>query len=153
MTPRENLLAVLLREQPEHVPFCFDLCPKLAQKFRKRTGTESYEEYYDFDMRTFSYLPTQHKNDYSAYFGRLKPGTVINEWGVGHEPGSVAHFTRFLHPMENFQTPEEVYAFPVPDILADYRWEGVKERVEACQRGMNAALAAVFISLESAPEL
>lgn len=145
MTPRENLLAALRREQPEHVPFSFHLCPELLEEFKKRTGSVDYEEYYHFDMRTFRYQATQHQNDYSAFYDQLKPGTTIDEWGVGHEPGSVAHFTRFLHPMKDFETPEEVYDFPVPDILADYRWEGMKERVEACQK---AGYAALFRSIQ-----
>lgn len=139
MTPRENILCTLRRKQPEYVPFQFDLCPSLMKEFHQRTGAQNVEAYYDFDMRTFGLNPTRHHNDYSAYFGKLKPGTTINEWGVGHEPGSVEHFTKFLHPMETFETPEEVWNFPAPDILAPYRWEGMKERMAACKAAGYAA--------------
>lgn len=145
MTPRENILAALRREKPEYVPVYFTLCPSLMEEFRKRTGAQDVAEYYQFDVRTFGMAATQHKNDYSAYYGMLKPGTTIDEWGVGYEPGSVAHFTKFLHPMENFESPQEVADFPAPDVLAPYRWAGVKERVEACHA---AGYAAQFSAIQ-----
>lgn len=140
MTPRENVLAALRRENPQWVPFYFELCPSLLETFKAKTGTEDYQEYYNFDVRSFGIQPTRHQNDYSQYFKNLNPNVVIDEWGVGHEPGSVAHFTRFLHPMEDFDSPEDVWNFPLPDILADYRWEGMKEKVEKCHREGNAAI-------------
>lgn len=145
MTPRENLLAALRRQNPEYVPFYFDLCPSLKDEFKKRTGAEDFEEYYGFCCRTFTYTPTENQNDYSEYFGRLKPGTTIDEWGVGYEPGSVAHFTKFLHAMEDFVDPDEVWDFPMPDILEDYRWEGIKEKVDALHK---KGIAAVFTAIQ-----
>lgn len=150
MTPRENILAALRREKPEYVPFQFGLCPQLMEEFRGRTGSDNFEEYYDFDFRSFGLNPTKQQNDYSAYFGELKPGTRIDEWGVGYEPGSIAHFTKYLHPMEDFETPEEVYAFPLPDVLAEYRWEGLKEKVEECHRAGYAALFSAIQIFEPA---
>ncbi|MBQ4562304.1 MAG: hypothetical protein IJA55_08275 [Clostridia bacterium] len=146
MTPRENLLAALRRQNPERVPFYFELCPSLKEEFKAKTGADNYEEYYDFDARTFTYTPTQHQNDYSEYFPRLKPGTTVDEWGVAFEPGSVAHFTKFLHAMEDFVDPSEVWDFPMPDILEDYRWEGMKERVDEChEKGYAAVFNAIQI--------
>lgn len=150
MTPRENLLAALRREKPERVPIYFTLCPSLRDEFKRRTGSDNYEEYYGFDVRTFGHKPTKHKNDYSQYFGELKPGTTIDEWGFGNEPGSIAHFTKFLHPMENFEDPKEVWDFPMPDILADYRWEGVKQKVEECHKAGYAAMYSAIQIFEPA---
>ena len=133
MTPRENFLAAMRRQNADHVPFYFELCPSLKEEFKKRTGKDNYEEYYGFDVRTFTNTPTQHPNDYSEYYGKLKEGTTIDEWGVAYEPGSVAHFTKFLHAMEDFEDPDEVWEFPMPDILEDYRWEPLYKQVEECK--------------------
>lgn len=141
MTPKENLLAAMRRENPQRVPIYFTLCPALTEEFKKRTGADNYEEYYNFDVRTFGIAPTQHPNDYSQYFQNLKPGTTIDEWGIGYEPGCVAHFTKFVHPMADFVDPQEVWDFPVPDVLADYRWEDLKKQVKACH---DAGYAASF---------
>ena len=146
MNNRENMLAALRRRKADHVPFYFQLCPSLIEEFKKRTGAEDHEEYYGFDMRTFTYTPTAHQNDYTGYFGRLKPGTTIDEWGVAYEPGSVAHFTKFLHAMADFDDPDQVWEFPMPDILEDYRWEPVYKGVEECKkRGFSPVFNAIQI--------
>lgn len=145
MTPRENFLAAMRRQKADHVPFYFELCPSLKEEFKKRTGKDNYEEYYGFDVRTFTYTPTQHPNDYSEYYGKLKEGTTIDEWGVAYEPGSVAHFTKFLHAMEDFEDPDEVWEFPMPDILEDYRWEPLYKQVEECKA---AGFAPVFNAVQ-----
>lgn len=49
-----------------------------------------------------------------------------------------------LHPMENFSTPEEVYQFPLPDMLEDYRWEGLEEEVKKIHAD---GYAAIFTSI------
>jgi len=48
--------------------------------------------------------------------------------------------------MAGFETKEEVEAYPFPDILEDYRWEGLKEKVdEYHKRGIATAFMAVQI--------
>ena len=36
--------------------------------------------------------------------------------------------------MQEFTSPAQVEAFPLPDRLADYRWEGVAERIQKIQQ-------------------
>lgn len=148
MTPRENLLAAMRRQNPEWVPISFSLCPSLQEEFVRRTGTDRYDEYYNFESRSFGMAPTKHMNDYSAYYdmASLRKDAWIDEWGVGHVPGSTAHFNTFLHPMEDFDDPKQVWDFPLPDVLADYRWEGLKERVAQCHaKGYASVFSAVQI--------
>ncbi len=33
-----------------------------------------------------------------------------------------------MHPMRNFQSIQEIEEYPFPDMTADYRWEGLKEK-------------------------
>ena len=131
MTPRENMLAALRRKNPEYVPFTLSLCPSLFEEFKRRTGSADPAEYFGFSHRGVGPSASRHPVDYSGYYGKLKEGTTIDEWGVGYEPGSTAHFTRFLHPMEEFDDPDQVWSFPLPDMLADYRWADVPARVKA----------------------
>jgi uroporphyrinogen decarboxylase len=44
-------------------------------------------------------------------------------------PGPTAHFQEMLHPMANFESVNQVHAYPWPDWLEDYRWENVPARV------------------------
>ena len=146
LTPRENFLRAMRREDPAYIPVYFQLCPSLLEEFRLRTGQTDYEEYYQFNMRTFRLPPTQHPNDYSKYHKNLKPGAYIDEWGVGHEPGSVGHFNRMVGPMADFDEPQQVWDFPLPDMLADYRWEPLFQKVQDCKdRGYSPIFRSIQI--------
>lgn len=133
LTPRENFLRAMRREDPDYIPLYFQLCPSLLSAFQQRHGTADYETHYGFDVRTFRLTPTRNPNDYSRYHKKLKPGSWIDEWGVGREPGSVAHFAKMVSPMEDFEDPQQVWEFPLPDMLADYRWEPLYKQVEQCK--------------------
>ncbi|MBQ3141026.1 MAG: hypothetical protein IJC25_03585 [Clostridia bacterium] len=128
MTDRENFFALMNGRPFERVPYILMLCNQLQEKLREQRGVTDYWEYYDIPIRYAGIAPTQHPVDYSPYF-KGKDIDYFTEWGDGHKYGSVEHFTHFVPCMDTFETPEEVYAFPLPDVLADYRWEGFAQRV------------------------
>jgi len=64
---------------------------------------------------------------------------------VGQLPGSSPHFSRMLHPMENFTDPEQVWDFPTPDVTADYRFENLAADVRKVQV---AGYAAVYSAIQ-----
>ena len=48
--------------------------------------------------------------------------------------------------MEDFTDPDEVWEFPMPDILEDYRWEPIYKQVEECKkRGFSPVFNAIQI--------
>lgn len=145
MTKRENILRALRRQQPEYVPWSLSLCDSQLDRLEKESGTRNIEVYFDLPSRNIEINPTRHPNDYSAYFENLEQPEQIDEIGVGYVHGSVAHFARMIHPMEPFTSPEQVWAFPLPDALEDYRWEGFAERVQAAK---DAGLAAVYFAVQ-----
>lgn len=146
MTERENLLRAVRRDSPAHVPYCFSLCESQERNFRSQTGSLDYMEYFRMPFRYVEILPTTHRQDYSMFFRSLPEKTVIDEWGVAHEPSGMEHFTRMHHPMAGFISPRQVLDFPMPDVLADYRWEGFGQRVsETKARGLAAVYSAVQI--------
>ncbi len=146
MTQRENLLNAMKRLPRDYVPFHLTLCESQIETLFKKTGTYDYETYFDLSAR-FIYLPeSKNKNDYSKYHPNIPEKAVIDEWGVCQEPGSIAHFTKMHHPMEKFETVEEVYEYPYPDQLADYRWENVQHLVDkAHEQGKAAVYFAVQV--------
>ena len=131
MTKRENMLRALRRDGPESVPFDFELCTSQKKRFKERFGTENYREYFDFPMRYIELHPSKHVNDYSRYYqdvsGPIEPLEWNPEWGVMGQSGSLAHFQHMLHPMQKFETIDEIYEYPLPDMTAPYRWDGLKE--------------------------
>jgi len=145
MDNRENMLTTLRRKKPSHVPFGFSLCDSLYEEFKLRTGCDDYVEYYDMDYRMINLKPSGYPNDYSSYHPDLPDNGFIDEWGVGYIPGSLAHFTRFVSPMSDYDSPEQVWAFPSPDLDADYRFESLAEDVKKIQ---NAGYAAVYSAVQ-----
>ena len=134
MTKRENMLRALRRDHPETVPFDFELCPSQIDRFEQINGTRNYREFFDFPMRYVELNPSRHIHDYSRYYegvpGPLEPLEWNPEWGVMGRRGTIAHFQEMIHPMRNFTTAEEFREYPLPDMDADYRWEGLREKNE-----------------------
>jgi uroporphyrinogen decarboxylase len=118
MTDIENFISIVKRKGYERVPTDFVTCPILSQKLKdyvEKTGFEykrSYENIPD--------LPSKNANaeEFMKYYDvSFKPGTIIDKYGVAHEPGSAAafHMTKMYHPMASFDSVEQVLAYPLPD--------------------------------------
>lgn len=114
----QNYRSLARRQGYERVPIRFQLCPSLQQKFDayvaqtgflwpqsevtvpdlapKHAGSEAFAKFYDHSF---------------------KPGTFFDHFGVAHEPGSerAFHMTKMYHPMENFDSVEQILAYPMPD--------------------------------------
>jgi Uroporphyrinogen-III decarboxylase len=145
MDKRENLIRALRREKPEYVPIFFTLCDSLVEKFKLKFGHADYFKHFGLPISYIDLLPSKKMNNYLPYYKELPESAVVDEWGVAHIPGSFEHFTRMLHPMENFTDPQQVYEFPLPDILEDYRWEGYAEKVNEVKK---SGLAAGYFALQ-----
>ena len=59
---------------------------------------------------------------FMPYFANkpLKAGSTVDQWRVGHELGSAAafHMTHMRHPMESFDSIEQIKAYPFPVFTA-----------------------------------
>lgn len=102
MTPRERILTALNREVPDRVPKDALFTPPVLKTFQEKTGANDPEEYFGMELRRIRVRPTRKKVDFTPYLSEFPPGTIIDEWGVGHAPGSLHHFTRGIHPMAAF---------------------------------------------------
>lgn len=123
------------------------MCESQIENFIRKTGRTDgdYMSYFDMPVRLVNNLPSKYPVDYSEYFTDLPEDAVIDEWGIAYKPGSLAHFSKMIHPMESFTTPEEVWNFPLPDVLADYRWEGFGDRVRKVKE---EGFAAMFFAVQ-----
>ncbi|CUN65645.1 hypothetical protein EAI89_04080 [Eubacterium sp. am_0171] len=137
MNARERVLAALKGEgKPDRMPFEISwgaFTPRLMQCYHEQEQTEEApEEYFDFDVRSVNIGVTNKKTDFTKYFKEKLPDNVIfDEWGVGAVPGSQEHFLEFkYHPLAWCETAEDVYGYEWPDVDADYRFEGMKEKIE-----------------------
>lgn len=136
MNPRERVLTTLNRRQPDRVPRTLALTPAMLEEFRRRTGADDPAEHFDFEVRHVGIGPTRLPVDAAAprfvpFLGELPPNSWINEWGIGQVPGSMYHFTDYIHPLRNATSAQDILRYPFPDVTAAYRYEGLAEQVQA----------------------
>jgi uroporphyrinogen decarboxylase len=146
MTERENLLRLLRRQGCEYAPCQFSLCPALEATYRRETGaTEPYWEHFRFPWRGISgpRLPEREPVDWRRFYpDDLAEKTHFDAWGVAHEAGSEAaqHMTRMRHPLERFDSLEQLQAYPYP-AFDRATYDHLPGEVEALHR---RGLAAMF---------
>jgi len=150
MTNRENYLAIARRQGYEYMPVHFNMCPSLQEKFRQ------YQETHDLFIPEgpshVGSLPMlcASPEDFLPYYADkpLKPGANIDKWGVAHEPGSKAafHMTYMRHPMENFDSLEQIQSYPFP-VFTPEGAEQQKARTEALHAAGKAVQGALNCSL------
>jgi uroporphyrinogen decarboxylase len=104
------------------------------------------DEYFDFDTRSVNVNPTTKKTDFQKYFSeKLPDNLIIDEWGIGGKPGSQKHFLEYkYHPLANCETADEVYAYDWPDVDADYRFEGLGEKIKAYKERGYAVMGELY---------
>lgn len=136
MNQRENLLALLKRQGYRNVPVDFSLCPSLVQEYKNRTeANESYTDYFGMPWKSIRdrILIDKDNDKFKKYYNfELKPGTIIDIWGIAHEPGSEAakHMTYMRNPLKSAEDIEEIRAYPFPDYknaLFDHQKEQVQD--------------------------
>lgn len=117
------------------------MTPPVLAALKARTGFDSPEEYFDFEIREVAFPPTRRPNDYRHYFADVAgaDGLEISEWGVGRLPGSLYHFRKITSPMRHFTRLADFEAYPFPDVTAEYRLAGVGETIQRW-RGLGYAV-------------
>lgn len=121
MTQRENVIACMKRKPIQSQLYAFQLCPSLIEEFKHRTGSEAdYTDFFNFPWKETGCLKLRSVDEgiYKKYYKfELKKGTVIDEFGVAHEPGSEAakHMTYMLNPMKDFDSFEQFQSYPYPE--------------------------------------
>ena len=146
MNHRENLLAAMRRQPCERVPFQLSLCDSLKTELRRRYGTDDVVQAFDMPVQYIELPPSKTPIDHTVYHRHPETLTSLDEWGVGYQAGSVAHFTRFISPMADFEDPQEVIDYPFPDVMEPARWEQVRSQVQATHdQGRAAAFFAVQV--------
>ena len=136
MTPRENLLACFDHKTPEWIPRAGSFTPDQIRRFHEKTSQQDIGAYFQMDrLGSVGFAPTRLSTDFSRYHKYYPlPEHIRNyrtdEWGIGWVPGPLLHFEDMIHPMHSLSSLPEFEAYPYPDLDAQYRREGLRERVE-----------------------
>jgi uroporphyrinogen decarboxylase len=142
MTNRENFISLVKRRGYEKVPIDFKACPSLTKKFNEyieETGFSFKKSCIDIPDLT-PRIAT--REDFLNYYPHsFKDGTRIDRYGVAHEPGSAAafHMTKMYHPMNAFDSEEQVSEYPFPD----YVGADPAKQIDAIKRAHDGDLIAI----------
>ena len=127
MTPRERVLTAIRRKVPDKVPKNMRCCPEIIELFKKKTGSESMDDYFEYDLRFVQYAPCEHKENFSKHINisDIPEGGFLSEWGAIWTKENFAS----KHPMHDFTSISQINEYPFPDFDSDYRYRNLSEDV------------------------
>lgn len=142
MTNLENYHSLARRTGYETVPVSFPMCPSLEQRFQAYAQQQGIALPCN-EIRVPDLVPAAADTEtFLQFYGHpFKEGTTIDHYGVAHEPGSAAafHMTKMYHPMDKFDSVEQVLAYPLPD----FSRADAAEQERAVQQAHASDLAAI----------
>jgi uroporphyrinogen decarboxylase len=152
MTSRERVFTAMGMETPDRPPVSARFHAGFLRIFNEKAGANlphkylqlghpgfiaeplpgsiSPEEYFGCDIRQVTTLPGSRPNDYSQYFEPLTDRALMNEWGVVHRFDPQTFSERRIGPLRHLTSTHEIARYPLPDVDADYRWQGLVERLD-----------------------
>ncbi len=132
MTKRERVLTAFSHRTPDKTPKWIQNGAHLARLVKENTGSDNPTEYFDMDVQWgVRYGASENPGDFSRY-PSYDGVNSVNEWGIKALQGS-------LTPMRDFQTVDDVYEYPFPDVEASYRYQHLSAEVEKIkEEGMPA---------------
>jgi len=148
MNSRERVLAAVRREVPDRVPrdLSWGMTPRVYERFQEETSSTDPLSWFKVDTRYVEQPPTRRTGIHERYH---RPGADINEWGIANERSSdeALHFTHIVSPLRNASTVEQIADFPLPDLAADYRLDGLPAEVKRIHDQGLAAVAPLACTL------
>lgn len=141
MTSRERVLQALAHQPTDRVPRllyeeAIGYTPPIERLLRERCAPKSPRDYFGMDLTRVMFNPTTLRpSRFAAWLGAdahaaLSSGEV-DEWGVWWRKGDFHHFAQLQPSLRGLQEFERLREYPWPDLEQPYRWQGVRERVEA----------------------
>lgn len=139
LTRRENFLRSARRQTHQWITLDFGMAPNAMDVFHAHAGKNArLDEYFNFDGRWLAPLGTRRvMPDWrKLYFAdaALPDGARIDaEWGTAHVDLADTDDATLIPPLRNAVSQSEVDTYPWPDVDADYRYEGIADRVKSLQ--------------------
>jgi uroporphyrinogen decarboxylase len=126
LTQLERFKATVKHEKHEGVLFYADFTPDLKSRIRKDQGigdeVELREHFGMFAPQEVSLKapPDYSRLNFEQYYKDIDVPQKgdIDSIGVLHIPGSMYHFTRYISPLRNATSFEEIENFPYPDFTS-----------------------------------
>ncbi len=141
MTSRERVLTALAHQPTDRVPRllyeeAIGYTPPIESLLRERCGPRSPREYFGMDITRVTFNPSVlPRTRFAAWLGADAEAAVaggeVDEWGVWRRKGGFHHFAQIQPTLSGVMDFGRLREYPWPDLDQPYRWQGVRERVEA----------------------
>jgi uroporphyrinogen decarboxylase len=145
MTSWERVLTVLNHKKPDRTPRLLyeealgnGYVPAIAKLLRERCGSRLPREFFDMDLTAVVLNPSRLSLERFAEWlpkearkpdGSFDPG--VTEWGEWWRTGSSFHFAHVESPLATVADFARIREYPWPDLDQPYRYEGLRQRVDA----------------------
>jgi uroporphyrinogen decarboxylase len=141
MTSRERVLTALAHRPTDRVPRllyeeAIGYTPPIERLLREHCAPKSPRDYFGMDITSVTFNPsTLPLSRFAEWLGpeaetALVAGEV-DEWGAWWRKGGFHHFARVQPTLRGIDDFGRLQEFPWPDLEQSYRWQGVRERVDA----------------------
>lgn len=141
MTSRERVLTALAHQPTDRVPRllyeeAIGYTPPIERLLRERCAPRSPRDYFGMDLTRVTFNPTTlPRSRFAKWLGAQANAALasgeVDEWGVWRRKGDFHHFARLQPSLKGVQDFGRLREYPWPDLDQPYRWQGVRERVEA----------------------
>ncbi|MEI6396040.1 MAG: uroporphyrinogen decarboxylase family protein [Verrucomicrobiota bacterium] len=160
MTSRDRVLTALAHQATDRVPRllyeeAIGYTPSIERLLRERCAPQTPRDYFDMDINSVTFNPTALPRDrFAEWLGKdaaaaLASGAV-DEWGVWWKAGGFHHFAHIESPLHGTQDSKRIYEYPWPDLDQAYRFDQLRQRVEAIHAQGRAVAAYAGSVLEQA---
>lgn len=154
MNSRERVLAAARCQTPDRVPcdIGFGFTEPILMEFRKRTGFDWPDDFFETDIRHVQFGEGRHPNNYFEYYENRIPyhNTIIDEWGIAHVKSSISDqpFTHIVSPLSGIDTSlGKIIDYPLPDLDQIYRYDNIQNEIDKLHQKGLAAMAPLATSL------
>ena len=128
MTSRERILAAARRQPTDRIARHIEIEAYVADNLRRHYATTNLLAALRDDIAGVGPNATRQPGDFGRYF--TQPEMSWEEWGRGRIWDELHQYASYYYPLEHAESSDEILAYPWPDLDADYRYEGLAERVE-----------------------
>jgi uroporphyrinogen decarboxylase len=150
MNSRERVLAALAHKPTDRVPRllyeeAIGYTPPIERLLKDRCAPKTPRDYFNMDITSVTANPTTLPRErFAEWLGQKSPLALasgqVDEWGVWWRTGDFHHFAHIESPLRCVEKLAELERYPWPDLDQPYRFDGVRERVQALQlRGVAVA--------------
>jgi len=143
VTSRERVLTALAHQPTDRVPRllyeeAIGYTPPIERMLQRHCAPETPCHYFGMDLTRVTPGPTAlPRSRFADWLGTAAEAALsareVDEWGVWRRKGSFHHFTHLQPVLRSVQQLRRLEAYPWPDLDQPYRWQGVRERVQALQ--------------------